>query len=179
MRRTTTFRITFCAVFAALCCAATMAVRIPTPAGYTNLGEGVVLLSGFLLGPQYGALAAAAGSALADLLAGYGYYVPGTFLIKGGTALLAAWMLRAAGASGGRTLLRTMLCALPAELWMVAGYFGYKALILRKGLAAAASIPNNLVQALTGVVLASLLYRALLRVPEAERFFRKGGFYHV
>lgn len=57
---------------------------------------------------------------------------------------------------------------------MVLGYFGYKALILGKGLSAAASIPNNLVQAAIGIVLSVLLYTALSKVPEIHKAFWKG-----
>ena len=71
------------AMFAALCWAATMLVQIPTVAGYTNIGEGMCLLSGLVLGPWYGFFAAGIGSALADLISGYAYYVPATFVIKG------------------------------------------------------------------------------------------------
>ena len=81
-------------MFAALCWAATMLVQIPTVAGYTNIGEGMCLLSGLVLGPWYGFFAAGIGSALADLISGYAYYVPATFLIKGFVALLAALLLR-------------------------------------------------------------------------------------
>ena len=42
------------AMFAALCCVTTMLVQFPTVAGYTNIGEGMCLLSGLVLGPWYG-----------------------------------------------------------------------------------------------------------------------------
>ena len=60
---------------AALSCAATMVLRIPSPTGgYLNLGDAVVLLGAYLLGPAWGALAGGIGPALADLLAGYAAY---------------------------------------------------------------------------------------------------------
>ena len=62
---------------------------------------------------------------------------------------------------------------------MVAGYFGYKALILGKGLAAAASIPNNLVQAAVGIVLSVVLYTALSKLPALHKAFWKGEMNHV
>ncbi len=37
---------------------------------------------------------------------------------------------------------------------MVAGYFGYAALLLGKGIGAAASVPGNLVQGAVGLVIA-------------------------
>ena len=67
-----------------------------------------------------------------------------------------------------------IVCILLAAVIAVAGYFGYKALILGKGLAAAASIPNNLVQAAVGIVLSVVLYTALAKVPEIHKAFWKG-----
>ena len=51
------------ALFAALACAATMAVRIPTPGtgGYIHPGDAVVILCGVILGPGWGFLAAGIG----------------------------------------------------------------------------------------------------------------------
>lgn len=65
-------------------------IQIPTPAtgGYINLGDGFVLISGLLLGPIYGSLAAGIGSALADILSGYAAWAFPTFIIKGIMALI-------------------------------------------------------------------------------------------
>lgn len=65
--------VTLSALFAALCCVATMIIRIPTIGtnGYVNIGDAIVLLSAWIIGGPYGALAAGIGSGLADLLAGY------------------------------------------------------------------------------------------------------------
>ena len=168
------------AMFAALCWAATMLVQIPTVAGYTNIGEGMCLLSGLVLGPWYGFFAAGIGSALADLISGYAYYVPATFVIKGLVALVAALLLRPLLKKGRKLpFWQLALVELPSEVVMVAGYFGYKALILGKGLAAAASIPNNLVQAAVGIVLSVVLYTALSKVPEIHKAFWKGEMNHV
>ena len=71
------------ALLAALGCAATLAVRIPSPTGgYMNLGDTVVILSAYLLGPAWGAAAGGLGPALADLFSGYAAYVPATLAIK-------------------------------------------------------------------------------------------------
>ncbi len=172
------------AMFAALCWAATMLVQIPTVAGYTNIGEGMCLLAGLVLGPWYGFFAAGIGSAMADLISGYAYYVPATFVIKGLVALLAALLaallLRPMLRKGGSLpFWRLALAELPSELVMVAGYFGYEALILGQGLAAAASIPNNLVQAAVGIVLSVVLYTVLSKLPALHKAFWKGEMNHV
>ena len=78
------------AMMAALVCAATMAIQIPSPTnGYVNLGDCFVLLCGFILNPWSAFAAAGIGSALADLLSGYPHYAVATFLIKGCVALCA------------------------------------------------------------------------------------------
>lgn len=89
------------ALLAAMACAATMAIRVPTPTGgYVNLGDAVVLLGAYLLGPGWGAAAAGIGSALADLLGGYPMYVPATLVIKAVMAALAAGLYRLLGRPG-------------------------------------------------------------------------------
>ena len=50
------------ALMTALCAVMTMVIKIPSPmGGYFNLGDCAVLLSAWLLGPVWGAAAAAAG----------------------------------------------------------------------------------------------------------------------
>ena len=128
----------------ALVCAATMVIRIPTPnGGYVNIGDALVLLSGWMLGPVYGFFAAGVGSALADLLWGYGSYVPGTLIIKGCMGLVAALTVRKSRLLGG----------IAGEVIMVGGYFLYESTLLGYGMAAAASIPGNAVQGVVGLVL--------------------------
>ena len=51
-----------------------------------------------------------------------------------------------------------------AEVIMVAGYFGYAALLLGKGVGAAASIPGNAIQGVFGIVVALILYPVLSKI---------------
>ena len=48
MKNETIRKLVLSAMFAALCCVATMIVQIPTVAGYTNLGECMCLLAGLV-----------------------------------------------------------------------------------------------------------------------------------
>ncbi len=93
-----TRKLVYAALFAALTCVMTMIVKIPVPAtgGYVNLGDCVVLLAGWVLGPMYGGAAAGLGSMLADLVSGYPLYAPGTFVIKACMAVCAWAVFRAA-----------------------------------------------------------------------------------
>ena len=158
-------KLVFSALMAALVYAATMMIQIPSPMnGYVNLGDCFVLLSGWLLGPWYGAAAAGIGSMLTDLLSGYAHYAPGTLLIKGLDAMAAALIFRALRERRSAPLvLAQTVSGVAAEIIMVAGYFGYASLWLGKGLAAAASIPGNVVQGVFGLVAAAVVYAILDR----------------
>ena len=159
-------KLVISAMMAALTYVATMVIQIPSPMnGYVNLGDCFVLLSGWLLGPWYGGAAAGIGSMLTDLLSGYGHYAPGAFVIKGLDALVAALLFRAMG----RTSTAALVSGLVGETIMVAGYFGYAALLLGKGLGAAASIPGNLVQATMGLLIGFLLLKVLQKTRIAEK----------
>jgi len=161
------------ALFAALVCAATMVIQIPMPLrGYVNLGDGFVLLAGWLLGPAYGFYAAGIGAVLADLLTGYAHYAPATFLIKGAVAIIAA----AVYASVAKALPKhphaaRLISAGAGEAFMVVGYFLYTSLLLGKGLAAAVMIPGDALQGLVAVVAAVLLIEAFDKTGLSKRYF--------
>ena len=160
-------KLVLAALMAALCTIMTMVIQVPSPMqGYVNLGDCAVLISAWMLGPLYGGAAAGIGSALADLLSGYAHYVPGTFAIKLVMAVAAALIFRAAtkkGLSASSVLLGQIVGGVVAEVIMVLGYFAYASLWLGKGLAAAASIPGNIVQGVFGLVAATVVYTVLSR----------------
>ena len=162
------YRLVLAALFAALCYVATNIIHVPIPAtdGYINLGDCVVLLGAFLLGPVYGAAAGGIGSALADILSGYTIFAPGTFVIKALIAVFAALILKALS---GKTKLAAVLAAVDGEIWMVLGYFLYESIFLGYGLAAAGSIGGNTIQAVAGVILSVALYAVLSKVPEIKK----------
>ena len=160
-------KLVLAALMAALCTIMTMVIQVPSPMqGYVNLGDCAVLMSAWVLGPLYGGAAAGIGSALADLLSGYAHYVPGTFAIKLVMAVAAALIFRATtkkGLSASSVLLGQIVGGVVAEVIMVLGYFAYASLWLGKGLAAAASIPGNIVQGVFGLVAATVVYTVLSR----------------
>lgn len=156
------------ALLAALACVATLVIRIPSPTGgYLNLGDAVVLLSAYLLGPLYGAAAAGIGSMLADLLSGYPAYAPATLVIKAGMALLAGGLYR----SMRQRPAGVALAGIAGEVPMVAGYWLYDAWLLRSFAGSMAGIPSNLAQAVFGAAASTLLCLALRRSGYARRRF--------
>ena len=151
------------ALFAALGYVATRVLQVPSPSGgYLNLGDAVVLLGAYLLGPVYGAAAGGLGPALADLLSGYAAWVPGTLCIKALMGLTAALLYRGLG----KRSWALPVCGLAAEAIMVAGYFVYEALALQLGMGAAAGVLANVGQGAVGLVIA-LVLMALLKGSKA------------
>ena len=164
-------KLVLAAMFAALGCVATMIIRIPTigTSGYVNIGDTVVLLGTFYVGNKKGKLvdenlffaaaAAGLGPALADLIAGYTTYVPGTFIIKALMGIVAVLLFKIIAKANKH--LAFAVSAVVAELVMVFGYFLYESTLLGYGMTAAASIPSNGVQGITCLVLGLVLVEVL------------------
>lgn len=79
---TMTRRLTVGAAAAALIFVVTLFVKVPIPLGYANLGDGVIFLAAVFLPRKEAALAAAVGSALADLMGGFPVWIIPTLIIK-------------------------------------------------------------------------------------------------
>ena len=158
------------ALFAALACAATMAVRIPTPGtgGYIHPGDAVVILCGVILGPGWGFLAAGIGSAMADLLGAYFLYVPITFVIKGAVAFTAGSIYHRIGKTSKSRYTAVVLGGVGDIILVAGGYFLCE-VMLYGAAAAAASVPANLIQGVSGLILGVVLYPVLLAVPDVRQ----------
>ncbi|MDO4490329.1 MAG: ECF transporter S component [Lachnospiraceae bacterium] len=160
--------LTTAAMMAALTCIATMMIRVPTVGtnGYVNIGDTIVLLSAWMLGNPYGALAAGIGSGLADLLAGYGAYVPGTTVIKFAMAFVGFLVFKGFGKMKLPSVVGYCVSGVVAEAIMVLGYFLYESTILGYGLVALSAIPGNMIQGITCLVLGVPLVLILKKVPQ-------------
>lgn len=173
------------ALFAALTCICTMIIKIPTPTGgYIHPGDGMVLLCGIVLGPGMGALAAGIGSMLSDLFSGYMVWVPATFIIKALTAMVAALLFRRMNRSSYATP-RVIIGGIVGEALMVFGYFlfeiglnaasngGFTSAAIAGGIAySAAGIPANILQGVTGIVIACVLLPILNKIPDVRAWIR-------
>lgn len=143
-------RIAYAGVLAGLIFIGTE-LHIPTAIGHINLGDLVILVSAYILGP-FAFVPAAIGSTLADLLAGYPQYAIATFLIKGIMGFVAGLLLKR-NREGKASLGRKLTASFIAEVIMVAGYFAFESLPFMYGVAAALGsvIPNG-IQASAAIV---------------------------
>lgn len=165
-----TKKMVFTALFAALTCVATLSLRIPTPgtSGYIHPGDAVVILSGVFLNPAAAFLAAGIGSCLADLLGGYFIYVPITFVIKGLTACLCSLAFHMISRKSSHAF-AGVLAGGVIDIFLVAGGYAICETLLFSGTAALASIPANLIQGTSGLVISAALYPLLKAVPEVRQ----------
>ena len=155
---TRTKKIVLAALMASLVCVATMIIKLPSPLkGYLNLGDCVVLVSGWMLSPTYGFLAAGFGSALADVFSGYAIYAPATFVIKGLMALIAfygfKWIHKKLGSFSSR-----IISAVAAEILMILGYFVFEG-FMYGFVPSLVNIPANGVQGVAGCIIGTLLMK--------------------
>ncbi len=171
---------------ATLTCIATMIIKLPTPNnGYVNLGDGMVLACGILLGPIPGALAGGIGSALADLINNYTEIAPITFIIKAFCATIAAItykILTRHSYSKHYDYINIAISGALGELFMILGYYVYDvALILYKSnrlnknillstlLSSTKELPYNLLQAAIGIIVSLLVIPMLSRLMSKEK----------
>lgn len=156
------------ALMAALTCVATVVVAVPSPiGGYIHPGDGFVILSGIILGPFFGGLAAGIGSMLADLILGFSAYAAATFVIKCLAAILAATIIKLLRKKNSRKIFPLCIAAIAGGVIVTGGYFLFEGGLLGLGFQAAfMNVPFNLVQNIFGIVVSVLLYPLLLRVPQ-------------
>jgi energy-coupling factor transport system substrate-specific component len=138
-------------------------------AGYIHLGDAAIYAASFLFGPVVGLVSAAVGPTLADLVAGYGSFAPGTLIIHGLQGLAAAWIGWRRGVS------RQVVAAFVGGVIVLVGYFLYQWLVLRQGLGAAAeAVPLTIVQVVAGGVLGIAATQLVIRAyPPVLEFGQK------
>lgn len=165
-----TSKLVLAALFAALTCVATMVIRIPIPGtgGYIHPGDAMVILSGVFMGPVYGAFAAGIGSAMSDLIGGYFIYVPITFVIKAAVGYFAGYAFLIVQQRGKRPILGVVLGGVIDAVIVVLGYFVCEIPMYGFAAAAASMLPN-LVQGISGLAIALLLYPGLAAIPDIRR----------
>ncbi len=151
------------ALFTALTCVATMIIHIPTigTGGYVNVGDSIVLLSAWMLGGPYGALAAGLGSGLADFLSGYPIYTPGTFVIKFLMCLIAYFVFLKLNKISTNKVAVFAIGGIIAETVMVVGYLLYEGIVIGYGLAAVSSVPSNIIQGCVNIIIGYAVMQAM------------------
>lgn len=148
----------------------TLFIRVPLPSrGYFNFGDVAVVFSGLFLGMLggrhgylWGAGAGGIGSALADIIGGYGLFAPITLIAKGAEGALA-------GLAQGKIKAMHWFYLLLGACAMVVVYFVAEVLMPNIGLqGAVAELVPNLIQAGGGLIGGRITYFAITRIVGKE-----------
>jgi len=176
--RNNIYRMVMTALIMGLIMLATFTFRIPSPFthGYVHLGDTVIFLGVLVLGKKNGSVAAGVGSALADIIGGYGAYAPWTLIIKALMAFVMASfidLMVKKGSSGVKIMgmaAYELMGMVFGGLVMTAGYAVADGVFAGNMLAGLLGVPANIGQFVVGMILASVLAGALYKTP-ANRYF--------
>lgn len=155
---------------------AIMFIKIPIPftQGYVHPGDAMIFLAVLVLGWKYGAVAAAFGGMLGDVMGGFAAWAPWTFCIKGIMAIILGLIIEAAfrkeGRSKGSLMTVEILGMIAAGAFMTAAYYAAEGIMYGNWIVPLMGIPWNIGQFAVGMVLAVILAEALCKTP-AKAYF--------
>ena len=122
----------------------------PSSGSYFHFGCVPLVVAAIVFGKRQGALAGAIGSALFDILSHYFIWAPFTLVIR----LAMGYMIGLiAQKKQGKSLWRNTVATLLAGAILVAGYYFAEVILFGSWLVAFESVPANLMQAATMLVL--------------------------
>lgn len=152
------------AVFAATC------ISFPNGiGGYMHLGDAVVIMSVMFLGGRRGALSAAIGAMLADIILGYAMWAPISLLAKASMALIIGGILGKMSLLKGRQRWFAAVLAGVAAETLIYGAAGF---ILEGGIGGAvAEVTGMAVQGGIALIAGFMLTEALQKSPLRKAFF--------
>jgi uncharacterized membrane protein len=158
IRRNPTVYLALVSILTALTAVITAILVIPFPStfGYLNLGDTLVMISGIILGPVGGFVAGGLGSALGDVIVGYSYYAPITFVVKGCEGFLVGWFAQYAKQSK-RLNLADIVGLIFGSIAMLYGYLVSETYFYGFEFALAEMIWVNLFQVTIGSLVAILV----------------------
>ena len=157
-------------LFAAMIYVLTAWLHIPTGAGYTHAGDGLIYLAASMLPTPYAMAAGAIGAGLADGLSGFGVWLPGTIVIKAITALCFSRKTEKI------ICVRNLLGIIPALVICVVCYSLYEGIFMAGGFSKSAIIsafgqtPAYCIQVLASSILYIVLGLAFDKAGLKKKF---------
>lgn len=172
----TAVNVVMTALMMGLIMVAIMFVRVPIPftQGYVHLGDAMIFLAVLVMGWKYGAIAAALGGAMGDILGGFPVWAPWTFAIKGIMAIVMGLFIAATLKQGSKTIagvpIMELMGMVISGIVMVIGYYAAEGVMYGNWAAPMLGVPWNIGQFVVGMIIATVLAAALYKTP-ARRYF--------
>ncbi|PRR83040.1 ECF transporter S component [Clostridium vincentii] len=173
-KRLSTKDLVIMALMIALVYLAGSIIKVPSVGGFVHIGDSMVFLSVVVLGKKRGAVASAFGMLLVDILGGYVIWAPFTFVIKGIMAYIVGAIIEKIGGENAFENFKKeyIIAFIAGGIFMIIGYFIAGTILaglltekigLIQGLAyAAKDIVGNIIQVVTGIVIAVPLSAIIL-----------------
>ncbi len=167
-------RLAYLGLGVALVCISTMLIQVPIPAtkGFLNLGDSIVMVLAVVFGARFAGISGAVGSALADVLSGYAYWAPWTFIIKGLEGLIVGVIASRSFQKRNAFELKATIGIGVGAITMAFGYL-FAGAIMYGAAASWADMPANLVQGIGSAAISLPVLYALRRMPFFGKSFEK------
>ena len=153
----------------ALICVGIMVLQIPSAGGFVHLGDSIIFVSVVILGKRRGSIAAGLGGFLADILCGYPHWAIPTFIIKYVMAYIMGTLVEKQHLNNKYSWI---FGAAIGSIWQVLGYAIAGSLMFNFN-TALADIPGNVMQSLSGAVIAIVIIFAASKTSLSKRLFKK------
>ena len=142
-----TNKLVLTALMTCLILLGTLLFRIPVPMtqGYVHLGDAMIYIGVLLLGKKQGAVAAALGSSLADVLGGFAFWAPWSFFIKFAMAFATGFLTEKTSKA---------VSMITGGLIMCSGYLIAERIMYGSWALAAVGLPWNAGQFAVGIAVA-------------------------
>ena len=156
-----TNKLVFTALMTCLVLLGTILFRIPIPMTrcYVHLGDAMIYIGVLLLGKKHGAVAAALGSSLGDVLGGFAFWAPWTFIIKFAMAYIAGSLIEKTSKIVSMTAGGLVMCA---------GYLVAERVMYGSWALAAVGLPWNVGQFAVGIAVALAAQPLLSHIPSPK-----------
>lgn len=151
-------KLVITAVFTALITTLTY-FMVPIAGGYIHLGDSMIYACAWAVGGVPAAIASAIGSCIADVLVGYPQYAIASLVIKFIMCYVCYIIMKVFSYRMGTNILAMVV----ASIIMAAGYCAYEYYLTGYG-GMVAVIYGNLIQALAGVCIGSIIINTLNKV---------------
>ena len=147
-----TRKMVYMALFTTMIFVATN-IRIHLPlgtGGLVHIGTLMMFAIALKYGKTYGAVSAAIGMSLFDVLMGWGAWAPGTFFVRLIAGFLVGFIAHS-NKSFGSSIIKNILAIIVGGVVIVSGYYIFESIFITNFHGALLSIPGNLMQIAIGV----------------------------
>ena len=169
-----TSHLVFTSLTVCLVLLGTVLFRIPVPMtqGYVHLGDAMIYMGVLMLGKKQGAFAAALGSALGDVLGGFAFWAPWSFIIKFAMAYTAGCLIemntaghhsRSVSRSAAKLIQASALAA--GGIIMCIGYLVAERIMYGSWALAAIGLPWNIGQFAVGIAVSMAVQPLFRQIP--------------